>query len=253
MVEWGALPLGVLVGFLGSLTGLGGGFLLMPVLLLLYPRQPAAALSSLTMAAVFFNSLGGVVPSLFRDRVRWRWALMFSLFSLPLVVVGVEVQALVSRSSFTLIFSAVLFLLGLFYLFSPVRTASEVAGERPSSRHFKVGLGLSVVIGFFSGFLGIGGSFLFVPLFLLLLRLTPQEAVSTTQLILALGSATVLVLNLIQGRFLFLPWITLFLLSGIALGTLGGTFLLGKLSGRFLLRLVAVLLVVLAVKLAVFP
>lgn len=252
MPDWGALPLGFLVGFLGNLTGVGGGFLLMPLLLLLFPRQSPAELSSLTMGAVFFNSLSGVMPSLFRDTLRWRWALMFSLFSLPTVLVGAEVQTLVSRDSFTLIFAGVLLVLGIFYFFTSARQ-EPVTDERPSSRHFRFGLLLSLGIGFFSGFLGIGGGFLFVPLFLLLLRWTPQESVSTSQLILAMASASVLILNLVQGRFLFAPWLTFFLLVGIALGAMVANLCLGKLTSQFLLRLLSLLLVGLAVKMAFFP
>ena len=45
--------LGVGIGCYGTLIGAGGGFVLMPVLLLLYPEQSANLLTSISLAVVF--------------------------------------------------------------------------------------------------------------------------------------------------------------------------------------------------------
>ena len=49
----GLIALGIAVGAYGTLIGAGGGFVLMPVLLLLYPNQSADLLTSISLAVVF--------------------------------------------------------------------------------------------------------------------------------------------------------------------------------------------------------
>ena len=53
--------LGFAVGAFGTLVGAGGGFILAPVLLILYPHDSAQTLSSISIAVVFFNALSGSV------------------------------------------------------------------------------------------------------------------------------------------------------------------------------------------------
>ena len=42
------LPLGVAVGAIGTLIGAGGGFLLAPILILLYPREAPETITSIS-------------------------------------------------------------------------------------------------------------------------------------------------------------------------------------------------------------
>ncbi len=48
------VPLGFLVGAYGTLIGAGGGFVLMPILLILYPAETPELLTSISLAVVFF-------------------------------------------------------------------------------------------------------------------------------------------------------------------------------------------------------
>ncbi|HJO92491.1 MAG TPA: hypothetical protein QF753_03755 [Victivallales bacterium] len=50
------LPLGVVVGLFGTLIGAGGGFILVPILLLVYPHKSPNTITSISLAVVFFNS-----------------------------------------------------------------------------------------------------------------------------------------------------------------------------------------------------
>jgi uncharacterized membrane protein YfcA len=53
--------IGVAVGASGTLIGAGGGFILTPILLLLYPHDSAQTLTAIILAAVFFLGIGGGV------------------------------------------------------------------------------------------------------------------------------------------------------------------------------------------------
>src|SRR6267378_6648350 len=52
---------GLLVGFTVGLTGMGGGALMTPILVLLFKIQPLAAVSSDLVAAVVMKPIGGAV------------------------------------------------------------------------------------------------------------------------------------------------------------------------------------------------
>lgn len=48
------IPLGFLAGGYGTLIGAGGGFVLAPALLLLYPTEAPETVTSISLAVVFF-------------------------------------------------------------------------------------------------------------------------------------------------------------------------------------------------------
>ena len=53
------LPLGLGIGAFGTLIGAGGGFILVPILLILYPNEDTELITSISLAVVFFNALSG--------------------------------------------------------------------------------------------------------------------------------------------------------------------------------------------------
>src|SRR5438477_10008454 len=66
---------GLIVGFTVGLTGMGGGALMTPILVLLFKIQPLAAVSSDLVAAVVMKPVGGGVHlrhgTVNRQLVKW--------------------------------------------------------------------------------------------------------------------------------------------------------------------------------------
>jgi uncharacterized membrane protein YfcA len=66
---------GLVVGFTVGLTGMGGGALMTPILVLLFKVQPLAAVSSDLVAAVVMKPIGGAVHArrgtVHKELVRW--------------------------------------------------------------------------------------------------------------------------------------------------------------------------------------
>lgn len=56
-----AYSCGFFIGGYGTLIVAGGGFVLVPLLLLLYPNESTETLTSISLAVVFFNALSGSV------------------------------------------------------------------------------------------------------------------------------------------------------------------------------------------------
>src|SRR4029077_16973035 len=81
---------GLLVGFVVGLTGMGGGALMTPILVLLFGIEPLAAVSSDIVAAVVMKPVGGAVHwrhgTVHRPLVLW-----LMLGSIPSAFLGVVI------------------------------------------------------------------------------------------------------------------------------------------------------------------
>ena len=176
----GLIALGIAVGAYGTLIGAGGGFVLMPVLLLLYPNQSADLLTSISLAVVFFNALSGFGGVCADEAHR---------LSIRIIVRGRDytrgcTRALntsyVPRRLFDLIFGILLIAAAIFLTGRPRQSVTSCKASRFSqycvachlvdshgteyhySFNYFLGMAISVVVGHVSSFLGIGGvSFMF--------------------------------------------------------------------------------------------
>lgn len=79
---------GLLVGFTVGLTGMGGGALMTPILVLLFKVQPLAAVSSDLVAAMVMKPVGGGVH-VKRGTVNWSLVKWLSMGSVPAAFSGV--------------------------------------------------------------------------------------------------------------------------------------------------------------------
>ena len=79
---------GLLVGVVVGLTGMGGGALMTPVLIVLFGVTPLAAVSSDVVASFFMKPIGGLVH-LRRGTVHLRMVAWLSLGSVPAAFIGV--------------------------------------------------------------------------------------------------------------------------------------------------------------------
>jgi len=76
------VALGFVVGAFGTLIGAGGGFLLVPLLLLGYHFQPADAVGT-SLALVFLNALSGSAAYLRQRRVDLSLGWKFAAATVP--------------------------------------------------------------------------------------------------------------------------------------------------------------------------
>ncbi len=259
--------LGFVVGCFGTLVGAGGGFILTPVLLIVYPGLSAAAVTSMSLLVVFFNALSGSVAYARLRRIDYRSGASFAAAAVPGAVLG----ALAVRSVPIRAFDAIMAL---------VLAASSVAvirlkphAERPHPRgrtvrreivdrdgvayRYRVALGrgtlYSTGVGFLSSFLGIGGGIVHVPLMVGVLGFPTHIATATSHFVLVFitgaGSAT----HLLGGALTVGNGLrrALALSLGVLPGAQAGARLSGRFSGPLIRRLLGVALLVLALRLLV--
>ena len=80
--------LGVAVGAFGTVVGAGGGFVLTPILLLLYPHDSPQTITAISLTAVFFNAASGTTAYLRQRRVDIRSGTVFAAATIPGAIGG---------------------------------------------------------------------------------------------------------------------------------------------------------------------
>src|SRR5436309_2227114 len=168
--------LGFAVGVFGTVVGAGGGFILTPVLLLVYPASSPALLTAISLIVVFFNAGSGSVAYARQKRIDYRSGGVFALCTLPGAVLGVLAADKVSRPGFDMIMGAALLALAWWLVRgrkpggaavsagATPRTVVDRDGKQYQYRvNLRLGAMFSVMVGFVSSFLGIGGGVVHVP------------------------------------------------------------------------------------------
>ena len=169
------MALGCGVGAYGTLIGAGGGFVLIPLLLILYPKESPEILTSISLAVVFFNALSGSEAYGLMKRIDYRSGLMFAAATVSGVVVGAMNTSHVPRYLFDILFCVLMVAAAVFLIFCS--GAPKATSKQPSSSRYRItrhlvdahghqhdysfngflGTGLSMFVGYTSSFLGIGG------------------------------------------------------------------------------------------------
>ncbi|WP_070119885.1 sulfite exporter TauE/SafE family protein [Bacillus marinisedimentorum] len=175
------LLIGAIIGILSGFFGVGGGFVLTPVLLL-FGFAPVTAIAT-SLLYTIGTSVSGVVAHLRLRNIEWKLAFITGLSGLAATRVAHPfVLFLESRGlSETVIPGFYLLLLG-YFAFSMLH--KKKGKPKEPAENGKHSLPIILFIGFFGGFastaLGVGGGFIIVPLFISLLALQPRLAVGTS-------------------------------------------------------------------------
>jgi uncharacterized membrane protein YfcA len=96
------------VGVFGTLIGAGGGFILTPMLLLLYPHDSPDTITSISLAVTFANAFSGSMAYARMKRINYRYSLIFAAAAIPGAIMGAPTTYYVSRMTFDLIFTVLL-------------------------------------------------------------------------------------------------------------------------------------------------
>jgi uncharacterized protein len=260
--------LGVGVGAYGTLIGAGGGFILVPVLLVAYPRMTAIQVTAVSLAVVFVNAISGTLSYARARRIDYRTGLVLAAATIPGAVLGAIVVGYVPRRLFDLIMGAALLLVSGFLLARPSGnrplwlnsrfTVSRVlTGLDNTSYEYRFNLGLAAVfsvgIGFLSSLLGIGGGIIQVPLLTSFFAFPPHIATATAQFALMFTSGAGTFTHVVQGVYAPFLRLTAELAVGVVVGAQAGAALSRRLKGIVIIRLLAVALGLVGIRLLIVP
>jgi len=257
------LVLGFVIGCYGTIVGIGGGPLIVPVLLLFYD-WPAEDVVASSLFVVCLNALSGTLGYAAQRRIDYRGGVVFSLAALPGAVLSSFVHHLLDIRIFDHIFGLFLVALAGFTLFKVSRAdrlprrpprpelRRVVIFDRFRQRHVfhcddALGISSNFFLGFLAGFLGIGGGVFQVPLLVFVLQFPTHIATATSHFVTMLTSAFALAPNVALGNVHFAE--TAWLGFGVVVGAQAGAKAARRLRSRAILYLFSGILAVLAARL----
>jgi uncharacterized protein len=236
------IPLGFAAGILGSMIGLGGGIIVVPVLTFLgFPPTVAASNS---LFAALSNATASTISYSKQKRIEYSLGLKLGLLSIPGTVLGAIISTDVAPNIFKILFGFVL-IASAAYIF--LRKKIETKEKTISKQMIVFAIGASFFAGIISSFFGIGGGIIFVPLMVVGMGMAMKKAAPTSQMILLFASLSGVIVHSLLGHPDFIQ--AGMLSIGSFIGGLVGARLSIDIKERYLQILVTVVILIAAAKL----
>jgi uncharacterized protein len=259
--------IGLFVGAFGTLIGAAGGFLLVPILLFLYPQESPTTITSITLTVAFFNSLSGSLAYGRLKRIDYRSGILFSMASIPGAIIGANLTNLLSRELFQILFGVTLLLASVYLIMRPERRVLYLNTTNHSLRTIKDncgnsftysfprfrGLLIAFVIGLISGLLGIGGGIIHVPALTQLLCFPVHIATATSHFVVAATTFSAVITHIVNGAFTDGLRRVAVLSAGAIVGAQLGARFSQRVPGVLIVRLLAIGLAIVALRLLISP
>ncbi|MFC5385896.1 sulfite exporter TauE/SafE family protein [Aquamicrobium segne] len=272
------LAMGAAVGFLSGLFGVGGGFLITP-LLIFYNIPPAIAVAT-GANQVIGSSFSGAMSHMKRGTLDFRLAFMLLAGGVVGSTAGVYVFSLLrSLGQLDLLISLLYVILlgsvGSLMLIESLKSLRASRGGTPVSlkrpgqhnwihrlplkMRFRTSklyvsiipvLGIGAIIGFLSSIMGVGGGFIMVPALIYLLRVPTNVVVGTSLFQIIFTSAYTTLIHATTNFTVDIVLALLLMVGGVA-GAQYGVKAGQKLRGEQLRALLALLVLAVALRLAV--
>jgi len=257
------IPLGFVTGTYATLVGLGGGFIMVPILLMVYPDVTPEIVTSISLAVVFVNGISGTWAYARMQRIDYRSGIIFAIATVPGAIVGAMTTAFIPRRLFELIFGILMIGLSAFLIKNPQRKKKKAENQPESANTVETsdgttfaipsynplpGIGISIFVGFLSSLLGIGGGIILVPLMIYVLHFPVHVATATSLFILAISSFAGTMTHVATGVLSEGIWQVVFLSTGVIFGAQLGAFLSSRLQSSWIIRALALALGVTGIK-----
>jgi len=191
---------GVVIGFTTGLLGIGGGFIMVPLLYYLWINMGVDPTLAIRMA--FGTSLAIIIPTAissalghyYRKQVEIRAAIFLGISGFVGGILGGYVATHVSGDFLRIIFALLLLVMAIRMLFFKEKQSSGAKMEN---------IFLFLIIGFLagimSGLVGIGGGIILIPVMVLVMGLNIKEAGGTTSLVIVFTSLGGLLSYILNG------------------------------------------------------
>jgi uncharacterized membrane protein YfcA len=274
---WILVGMGAAVGFLSGMFGVGGGFLMTP--LLIFSGIPSAVAVGTEAAQIVASSVSGALAQWRRNNVDIRMGTVLLIGGVAGSVVGVEVVKLlrgIGQFDFFLTVSYVTFLgvIGTLMLIESARVMrkSRQGGSvlaRRSGQHnwihglpFKMRfqrsklyisaippLAIGACVGLLAAIMGVGGGFIMVPAMIYLLHVPTNVVVGTSLFQIVFVTAATTILHAHQNQSVDLILALLLMIGGV-IGAQFGAVAGEKLRGEQLRFLLAALVLLVGLRMA---
>lgn len=266
LAYFGLMVLAFLISGYGTIIGAAGGFLYVPLLLLLYPHGHHGTLAGIALAVNFVTSSSGTVAYARQKRIDYKSALVLGAATIPASILGVKATYSVPRTAFEAIFGVFLLALAVFLLLRPKSDTAPRGKKRlPTAGsvnrafhldgitfefHYNRIFGLAVffILGFVASFLGIGGGSLMMPSLAYLLNFPVFIAAGTSIFIVAIITFTATLVHIFTGSMHQGLHRIVAMAIGALLGGQVGARLSKRIKGPWVIRGLALAIAVAAIR-----
>lgn len=272
------LAMGAAVGFVSGMFGIGGGFLMTPLLIFIgiSPAVAVASVSSHMAASSFSGALsywrrraidpalslvllsGGVIGTALGV---WIFALLRSVGQLDLIIALSYVVLLT-------VVGALMFMEGVRAIVRARRSGATIT-RRPRAQGWILGLplkmrfkrskiylsvipiiGIGLIVGFLGAIMGIGGSFLLIPIMIYILRVPTSTVIGTAMVLTLVTMVVATVLHAVTNHLVDAV-LALVLMVGGVIGAQFGARAGQRIRGEHLRLLLGLLILSVGVRFAV--
>jgi len=252
--------LAVLVGMIAAMTGVGGGFLIVPVLNLVFGLPVHQAVGT-SLVTIIFTALFSTFAYARQKRVDYKLGLIFTIGTVPGAVLGAYTTIFLTERLLSAVFGVSLMLvasrmMGIWKI-SSTRSATASTGWRRRlidskgvvfeySANMKPGIALSFLGGFTSGLLGVGGGVVMVPVLSLAVGFPMHLAVAASMFIMIFTSISGAFTHLTFGNVQ--PEYAAYLVLGTIAGTQLGAAIANRLREKILARLFGFIMILIGLR-----
>jgi len=255
------LAMAVFAGVAGSMVGVGGGIVVVPVLTLVFDVPVKVAIAT-SLISVIATSSAAQTVFVTKGLTNLRLGMSLEIVTTLGAIAGGVTAILISGRALEAVFAAVL----VYVAYTMNRRGGDVIAERtgvleaafddPASgrrieygvRRFKLGAFLSFFAGNISGLIGLGGGAFKVPIMNVVMGVPLKATIATSNLMIGVTAATGAVI--FYGRGYVDPRYAVPAALGVLLGARLGPHLAVRLRSRTLSVILQVLLVAFAVLMA---
>jgi len=252
--------LAVLAGMVAAMTGVGGGFLIVPILNLVFGLPVHQAVGT-SLVTIIFTALFSTFAYARQKRIDYKLGLIFAIGTVPGAILGAYTTKFLTEGVLAAVFGVSLMLIALRMM--GVRKISSVGSRKAGagwrrrlidskgvifeySANMKPGIALSFLGGFASGLLGIGGGVVMVPVLGLAVGFPIHLAVAASMFIMIFtsisGAVTHVTLGNVQIEY------AVYLMFGVIAGTQLGAAIANRLKEKVLTRIFGLVIILIGLR-----
>lgn len=271
------LGMGAAVGFLSGMFGVGGGFLMTP--LLIFSGIPSAVAVGTEAAQIVASSVSGAIAQWRRNNVDVRMGTVLLVGGIFGAVIGVQMVKILRQAGQFDFFVSVCYVtfLGVIGTLMMIESLNAIqrtrAGKESSMRRsgqhswlhglpFKLRfkrsklyisaippMAIGVFVGLLAAIMGVGGGFIIVPAMIYLLRMPTNVVVGTSLFQIVFVTAATTILHATQNKTVDVVLALLLMVGGVV-GAQYGAVAGQKLKGEQLRFLLAALVLLVCLRMA---
>ena len=250
------LLLGLFVGTFGTLVGIGGGLICVPIFILFLSAgtahpffETAAQITGTSLVIVMANALSGTLAYIRQKRVYFKAAVPFALATLPGAFFGSYIVDRFSVGMLNLYYGIFMGCMAVIMYWNATHAKHTDMLELPKNFRYnrKIGIAASMGVGFLSSIFGVGGGIIHVPLMVYLLNFPVHIATATSCFILAVSALGGVATHVFLNHVIWIP--ALCISIGAAIGAQIGARISRKTRSRTILVLLAAAMLFVSIRL----